>query len=441
MQDDWNAIIRASVALLLLAGWLHGAGARLPDVFRPGAELGPAGLIGPLELLVLGIAVFQLRHAPPRWAAGWQAGAFALALLVPSTLAGNAALLLFALWIAARAGAQARSGALLFAGLAACGLWWVVGERLAGGAPLRADAAAVEHILRLVMPEVQRDGNVVGVPEGHRIVVLAGCSTLNGLPLTLLGLAALCLRGGRLPRGFRWRALLAMLLYAVANLARLTLLGVSDAAYRAGHGAYGQSVFDALVTLLPLALAKRESSAEPPPPAPDTPPAAWRMAVLAALCAAGLALMAAQLRAPAVTPREVAARAAAGALLARFGWRVIDEATITGDGANTVTMYSHAGCPAPLALAVVPRPSEAAAMVQAALGSQTRWLEAGTLYDAAPLTLHTWHELRAAALARLTGRPDRSMPLLAVSLGGAASGPGCPVPQAGDWQALATLPR
>ena len=429
-----------ATALLLLAGWLHGAVPRAEALWQGGADNAASGAAGPLELLVAGLATAALWRGTVH-SLGIPAFALAAALLVPSAMMGNAALLLFAVWLAWRSNAEARAGAWLFAGLAACGLWWGLGERFLAGAPLRADAAVTEFLLGHLLPGVTRDGNVVGVAGGHRIVVLAGCSTLNGLPLVLLGLAALSLRQGRLAAGFWWRAGLTALLYAAANIARLTLLGVSSGWYHLGHSPDGQMAFDAFATLLPLVLAGRGGAARlHPAPTPGPRAGAWRLAVMAGLAALGLLLMAQRITRPAGTPREMQAEQSLQGFLAAHGWTLAGRQMLTGDGSSFAMLFSHDDCPARLAVAAVPHGAEAASMTQAALGAGTRWLANGELLAAPPLRAQFWQETQPALLARLGAGPDRTMPLVAVALSKATPQAGCAPPPDAAWVQLAQLP-
>ena len=245
--------------LLLIGGWLHGVAARLAWSWRDSADNDLAQALGvsPLELMIAGIAAIGLYRGASAERLGLPALGFVLLLLVPSSLAAHGSLVLFALWVAAGTAGETRSSALLFAGLGACGLWSVLYGQIAGDWPLRADAILTQGLLQAVLPGVERVGNVLGMPGGHRIIILAGCSTAYGLPLVLLGLAALSLRDGRLPPRFGRAALALAAVYTAANLLRLTFLGISDDFYRIGHGPYGEMLFDALVIALPLAIAGR----------------------------------------------------------------------------------------------------------------------------------------------------------------------------------------
>jgi hypothetical protein len=429
--------------LLLIGGWLHGVAARLAWSWRDSADndLAQAFGVSPMELLIAAIAAIGLyRGATERL--GLPALGFVLLLLVPSSLAAHGSLVLFALWVAAGTAGQTRSSALLFAGLGACGLWSVLYEQLAGDWPLRADAILTRGLLQTVLPGVERVGNVLGVPGGHRIVILAGCSTAYGLPLVLLGLAALSLRDGRLPPRFGCAAAGLAALYTAANLLRLTFLGMSDTFYRIGHGPYGEMLFDALVIAMPLVLADRLTrgvAAGIPVTVRAAPAGRIWTSVLLGLLVAGLGIKAARIAEQPLQPREVRAQAAVLAFLSDQGWQPAGRQGLTLDGANTIQYFSRAGCPGALAVALAPRAPEAASMLRLALGADVRWLAAGVLYSDPPLGRQAWRVTLSAAIARLGGPRDRVMPIVAIAP--AAGGDGaCAPPDAAAWKTLAALP-
>lgn len=438
-----DGLSRHAVLAILLTGWLHSAASRLPDIWGTGADAGPAGPVGPLELLILAIAIAGTLQVPVAIGLGRAAFAAAAVLLLPSTLSAEAATLVFAVWAARQTQGQARAGVLLFAGLAACGLWWIVGERIIGAGMLNVDAMAVQAVLGSLVPDIERVGNVVGIANGHRIVVFAGCSTLNALPLIVLGVTALSLRQGRLTPTF-WRRVLAVsAIYAVANLLRLTLLATSAQLYHVGHGPWGMMTFDAVATLLPLWLAARPEPAtgRMPPLAPrrsGTLPA-WRPLALAALLIAGLAALAHQLASPVGPSREALAKQAVTAFLVRQGWQVLGQSNISSDGTTTAIVFVRPGCNAPLMVAVVGRGNEAASMVQAAFGPQTRWLYEGRMMAAAPIAQQTMRDLWSAAELRLGLIATKAMPLLAITQGQSDRRAACTMPPDDAWQVLTTL--
>lgn len=427
-------------ALAMLAGWLHGAAPRLPLPWHEGDAFDPSAMAGPLELLIAGVAAANLWRRAPAGTVGVPGFLFAASLLIPGSLAGNGALLVFGLWAAWRSAGPGRAGALLFAGLAACGLWWTLGERLTGGAALRADATAAAWLLHWFMPGVQHAGNIAGVPGGHEIAVLAGCATVNGLPLALLGLAALSLRNGRLGRGFALRAAALSLGYTAINLVRLCLLASGPEAYRIGHGVYGQIGFDTLATLLPLLLAARTPQAAAPAGLP-APRAGWLSVTgLTGLLTAGLLFTLTHAPDTGGAPRDIRAVAAASQFLAKNGWVPAGRGRLTSEDGSDLLIFEHAGCPSRLSVAVVPQLAEAAGIVRAVLGAHVLWLDAGRLSNVQPRTSQAWRELWAAGLARLSGGRNRTMPPLAIAGPIAPAPAACSLPPAEAWLELAQLP-
>jgi hypothetical protein len=430
--------------LLLIGGWLHGVAARLAWSWRdsPDDDLVQALGVSPLELMIAGIAALGLSRAASAERLGLPAFGFVLLLLVPSSLAAHGSLILFALWVAAGTTGETRSSALLFAALGACGLWSVFYEQIGGDWPLRADAILTQGLLQTVLPGVERVGNVLGMPGGHRIVILAGCSTAYGLPLVLLGLAALSLRDGRLPPRFGRAALGLTALYASANQLRLTFLAISGEFYRIGHGPYGEMLFDALVIAMPLAIAGRLTrgmTACEAMRARAAPAGRIRASVLLGLLVVGLGIKAARIAEPPVQPREVQAQAAVVAFLAAHEWHLAGQRGLTLNDATSIEYFSRPGCPAALAVGVAQRAPEAASMLRLALGGDLRWLEGGELYPEPPLRRQTLRVTLAAAIARLGGPRDRVMPLLAIAPAPGGSG-ACAPPDAEAWTMLAVLP-
>ena len=238
---------------VLLGGALNGWVFQIVDAWHERQFDAVGGLFGlsPLMLLVAVIALLLWRAAPVR-PVSWGALAPAMAmLLLPSSLLAWLFTFLLAAWLGWGQRGPARHAAWLLAGLSAAALWQVLGIRLLGDWLLVPDAVVVQHGLALVRAGIERHGNVVGVPGSHQIVVLAGCSTLQTLPLVAVGaLAAGALRGAGFGPG---RPALACLVFVALNLVRLHLLGWSAPFYALVHGPVGQNAFDGLVIALLLA--------------------------------------------------------------------------------------------------------------------------------------------------------------------------------------------
>jgi hypothetical protein len=433
-------------ALLLLGGWLHCVAAQIAWTWHTDTDTDLTQMLGisPMELMIAGIAGFALYRGARTERLGLPALGFVLLLLVPSSLASHATLTLFALWVASGTKGQARTGALLFAGLGLCGLWSVLDEQLTGDWPLRADAVITKMLLQPWIPGIERLGNVVGVPNGHRIVILVGCSTAYGLPLVLLGLTALSLRDGRLPRHFGYAAAGMVALYVVINELRLAMLGISGDLYHLGHGPYGEMVFDGLIITMPLVIAARlnrtdEPDRPEPPAIRAAPPGRLWATALMALMVVGLGIKGARIAQTPMESKEVQTRNALLGFLSGRGWLPTGQQGLTMDGASTVQYFSRPGCPGTLAVGLAPRAPEAASMLRLALGADMRWLEAGVLYDQPPLARQALRSTLSAAIARLGGPRDRVMPILGIAPPPGETG-SCAPPSAAAWSELDSLP-
>jgi len=236
--------------VLLAAGVLNAMAAPLLAMLHGGD--GELGTLLPLITLALLVGLSGRRQHLPE--APLSGVLFALAVLIPSSTICWLAVALFALRLAAMAGGRMRVGLVLLAGVAGVALWQVFDERLLGSALTLPDAIVMTPLLGLLRAGVERSGNIVGVAGGHRIVVLAGCSTVQALPLVVLAAAVL----GWLGRRDDWLSglvLPAMVLFSLLNLGRLLLLGWSAESYHLTHGPLGQNLFDALVLLMLLGLA------------------------------------------------------------------------------------------------------------------------------------------------------------------------------------------
>jgi hypothetical protein len=245
-------------SLLLVGGALNGLVYRVIEASKDMGSDAPFDFFGvsPFELLVAGVAIRLLWDEKPIFTGAFAWAAVALTMigmLWPSSLAAWILTAALASMLALGARGSVRSGALLFAALGAWEIWTAVIEPMAAANLLALDADAVARLLSTVREDVVRIGNVVGAPDGHRIVVLVGCSTAHFLPLALLGATALLLvRGERVgPPAIVGLAGLAVALAAM-NLTRLTLMAWSPDLYHFVHGSSGATIFDALASLLIL---------------------------------------------------------------------------------------------------------------------------------------------------------------------------------------------
>ena len=145
----------------------------------------------------------------------------------------------------------------MFALLAAWEVWSAFFEPMAAESLVSLDATAVTTLLSLVRDGDVRVGNVVGVTEGHKIVILLACSTAHFAPLALLGAAALVLgRGARLSLSLAGGLVGLAIVLLGLNLTRLTLMAWSADLYHRVHGPSGAIAFDGLTTLLIVAVAR-----------------------------------------------------------------------------------------------------------------------------------------------------------------------------------------
>lgn len=251
----------AAVAFLLVGGLLNGLTARLAQSWHEDGPEGAMQLFGisPFEIMVCCIAVSGLLRASTdirSSAVGWVSVPFLAATLFPSSLGAWISLCCYASWVAWASRGEARNAAILFLGIGACAIWWALGERSFGDEFLLLDAWVTTGLLSLFMHGVQRVGNVIANGSGHRIVVLIGCSTAYGLPLSLLSMVALARWNGARTTGRLVQAAAVLALsYLAINILRLMFLAISPSAYHLGHGTNGLAAFDATATLLTVAIA------------------------------------------------------------------------------------------------------------------------------------------------------------------------------------------
>jgi hypothetical protein len=252
-----NVLVPAArvVAALLVMGSLNGFAFRVIAAWR-GQGIGSAvELFGtsPFEIVVAGIAARMLLHGDgdvSRAALGVPAYLFCLVILWPSSSAAWIAVALYGATIAFGASGAARNGALLFSALAVCALWAAIGEPIAGTIILTGDAAAVAWVMSWFRDAIVHTGNIVGDPNGHRIIVLTACSSFHVMPLALLSWAALYLDSAPVRFFAAWPEALGLAVILVAlNLARLTLMAWSPSIYANVHGLTGAIAFDLLATL------------------------------------------------------------------------------------------------------------------------------------------------------------------------------------------------
>jgi len=237
-------------ALLMLGGWLalHAGGVILTLRADGAAALLVNPVVGPLEVLAAWVAAEAMwRGAADRGhglarAALW---VFALGLLLPSSLAAALLLAGVAALLAWEGRGEARWGAIGMPGLGLQALWLKFGQDWPGGILIDAEATVTRAVLGLFGPGMSRDGHFVRRPDGYGIVILPGCSVGQLLLPAVAAFAVLLHRDGAAPGRGRFRAVLGLLVLALAatNAVRLGLLAWSPATYAWGHGAFGANLF------------------------------------------------------------------------------------------------------------------------------------------------------------------------------------------------------
>jgi exosortase/archaeosortase family protein len=128
---------------------------------------------------------------------------------------------------------------------------------LLAGPMLTVDAEIAGALLSLPFPQTETAGNVVLGPEGHRLLIMTGCSSYTNLSIAVLGWLALV-------RGFGDdRRKSTLLLHAAGlavtvfslNVARLAAMGVSPEWYAVLHDGWGAGVFAQAPMVLTVAFA------------------------------------------------------------------------------------------------------------------------------------------------------------------------------------------
>ena len=165
-------------------------------------------------------------------------------MLAPSSAFSWAATSFYGLTSALRFSGAARAGSLLFSGFAAVNLWETVLIKWVSVPAGRVDAALAGNLLRLFRADAFYNGNVLGIADGHSIVLLYGCTGLFILPKLLLFQIAAAIH-----RDLRWQIVLnCVAVTAVAgtfaNLLRLAVMASSARAYEALHSPIGLGLFD-----------------------------------------------------------------------------------------------------------------------------------------------------------------------------------------------------
>ncbi|MEO1207827.1 MAG: hypothetical protein AAFV45_16005 [Pseudomonadota bacterium] len=259
-----------TLLLIILGGCLNGYAVRISEaLYVPGMATLFLGL-SPFDLIVMfAAATLLLEHSSTDGAPDADAGpvtrnhvriglpeAIALVcVLIPSSTISWLAVAIYSGYYAVRLTDARRYGLALFAGLALTALWSSVGMKYAGPTITTIEAAMVAAILSVAIDGVAQSGNVVGNPQVFSLIVMAACSTLDGLPKALLGLGAVMWLSGTLrQQPYIASAAALIAIYATANMVRLSTMAVSEEWYQLAHGPVGAGVFDATIVATVFAL-------------------------------------------------------------------------------------------------------------------------------------------------------------------------------------------
>lgn len=238
--------------MVLVGAALNGLAVRVVEASAVGWFRGSVLGVSLFEIAAISVAaclVWQSSEQLPR-GRGVAEVVAALLLLVPSSAVSWAVLALYAGHVAVGTRGPVRVGALLFVALALASLWSSVGLKLVALWLTSAEAAMVGWLLAHFKDGVVQVANVVGLPSEHSLIVMSACSTADGVPRALVGLAAvMVLAGGEIGmRRMLVASTLLVAIYATANVIRLTLMAWSWDFYEFGHGPVGAGLFDALTT-------------------------------------------------------------------------------------------------------------------------------------------------------------------------------------------------
>lgn len=255
----------AARLLVLLGGVLNGFAVRMIEASASGGftgsllgltlfEIATVAIAASLIASRIGVTTNDAAGRP-----GWVEVAAALALLVPSSAASWVVVALYAGWLAMRLDGERRAGALLFLALALSAIWSSIAMKVVALPVTTLDATLVGWLLAFFKSGVVQSANVVGVPSEHTLIVMSACSSADGLPRVLVGLAAvLVLAGADLRTRLLPAAAALAAIYVAANLTRLTIMATSWDLYAFGHGPFGAGLFDVVTTLALFAVAMRQ---------------------------------------------------------------------------------------------------------------------------------------------------------------------------------------
>ncbi len=241
-----------TIALLLCGAALNGFWAQIVSTWYLRGLSSPLFGVSPFDIAAVAVGTWAILRSKSQPAAYYLMPELALAtfLLLPSSAVTWFGIAAYALFRAYLASGERRLGFQFFLGLALCSIWATTAIKLVAGPVSALDVHAVAGILSWFRSDIAMNGNVVGVPTGHNVVVLTVCSTAYVLPRALLGFAAVAHVAGSAPRR-RWLAAgsVAAVLVIAINLTRLSLMTWSNDWYWFLHGPIGVNIIDAAQTL------------------------------------------------------------------------------------------------------------------------------------------------------------------------------------------------
>ena len=254
-RDDSASLL---AVMLLVGGSLNGLAVRMAESWQLHGLESPLLGVSPFEVLAIAVGARAI------WAGGGHAASayfplpeliLGASLLVPSSSLAWFGVAFYGLIGALGASRERRAGFLLFVALAGCSIWSSVLLKWWAGPASAFDAHAVWTILSWLRPGLAVTGNVVGVPEGHNLIIMTACTSASGLPKALLGLAALTVLANRpLSRRLALAAAGVAVLSVAINLTRLVLMASSGDLYTLIHGPVGANVFDLIQTLVVIGI-------------------------------------------------------------------------------------------------------------------------------------------------------------------------------------------
>jgi len=249
--------LRLLPAILLVGASLNGLAVRVLEAWQLHGFEQPLMGVSPFELLAIFVgarALLQDTVVPERWFP-FPELALGAAMLLPSSTAAWFAVAAYSVLRAWTADGERWTGFFVFAALAACSIWSSVLLKWWEGPASAFDAHAVFALLTWLRPDLVVTGNVVGVPEGHNLIILTACTSASGLPKALLGLGGLTLLANGFDRRRMGLALAAtLLLNPAVNLLRLSLMAWSSDLYLLIHGPVGANLFDLAQTAIVVCL-------------------------------------------------------------------------------------------------------------------------------------------------------------------------------------------